>query len=163
MRYVCAFLLVVVCGCGKSAEEKAHEKAVEIASGGKVNVHGDKVTIKTDEGTYSSGENEVPKGFPLKVYAGTKVATGAHSKPAKGGEAFHIQGTVAAPIEKVADFYESQLKDKGLKVEKTEFKTGEMQQVVLSGKADKTEAVVTIMKEADEKDTTTMLTWSVEP
>ncbi len=64
---------VLVTGCGKVAEkasEKAAEQAIESASGGnaKVDLSGDKVSVKTDEGTMQvGGTNEWPSQIPSDV------------------------------------------------------------------------------------------------
>ncbi len=60
-------------GCGKSASENAAELAVRAASGGKVDIRGDKsqMTIQTDQGVMkaSSGGNlTVPADFPTDVH-----------------------------------------------------------------------------------------------
>ncbi|PLX25641.1 hypothetical protein C0580_02010 [Candidatus Parcubacteria bacterium] len=62
---------VLTTGCGKSANEKAAEKSLEASMGANadVNIEGDNVNIKTDDGTWSAGENiSLPEGWPEDVY-----------------------------------------------------------------------------------------------
>lgn len=65
----CAAL--VLTGCGKSAAEKAAEKLAESATNGQADVDIDHntVTINTNAGTLSTGENvSLPASFPSDVY-----------------------------------------------------------------------------------------------
>lgn len=75
--YLCLVLVIalslVITGCGKVAEkaaEKATEKAIEDSSGGKakVDLSGDKLEIKTDEGSFKvGGTYEWPSQIPADV------------------------------------------------------------------------------------------------
>lgn len=182
MRLLGAMLLVVVCGCGKSDEagDRTAEKAVEALSGGKVKVKGNKVTIKTEKGTatferddesgqvktkdatISFGKNELPKGFPLKLYAGSKIAQAMHAKPDKEPEAFQVHASVSAPLDKVAEFYEKALKGKGLEVKRTKIESDDTQMINLNGQAGKVKAVVMVNRAKDAAETTTSIIWSAE-
>jgi len=195
MRFLLVLLLVVAFGC-----DRASEKAAEIASGGKVKIDGDKVTIqtedgtatidrkgdktvvvtedgkkatitsdgdvaqiKTKEGTFTTGKNEVPKGFPLKVLPGSKVVHAAHSKPASGDETFQVMTSSPAAVAKVGAFYEKALKDKGLEVKRSEMKLPQGQQWVLHGKADKIEAMVMVARQKGKNETTATVVWRAKP
>jgi hypothetical protein len=77
-------LALMLAGCGKSAEEKAIEKAVEKSTGAGAEVDlsdkGMKISGKTEEGAFSlsTGEGtEIPKDFPADVliYNPSKVGT----------------------------------------------------------------------------------------
>ena len=64
------FISILVIGCGKSASEKAAEKIIEEQTGSDVDIEGEKVTIKTEEGdkiVYGSTswpESELGKRLP---------------------------------------------------------------------------------------------------
>jgi hypothetical protein len=175
MRILFVLLLVVVWGCEKSAE-----KAAEVASGGQVKIDGDTVTIRTEEGeatletkgetaqlktkdgTFTAGQNTLPKGFPLPLFAGSKVQQTGHHKPADGNEMYQATASVSAPIEKVTSFYEKTLKDKGLKVDRNEMTMGKNQHVILKGESETVEAAVMVMKTAEVQGLTTTVTWQVK-
>src|SRR3990170_1363771 len=79
--------LVVLSGIGYFANqflaEKVTEKAIETATGGKVDVDADKekITIETNDGKLTIGQNELPKSFPsdITVYNGAKVTSSAET------------------------------------------------------------------------------------
>jgi hypothetical protein len=181
MRFVPLLLVVTIaCGCDK-AQESADEKAVEIATGGKVKIDGDKITVQGKDGktTYTQnkegveikskdasvtfGKSEIPKGFPLKVYPGSKVLQAMDAKQGGKGQTYHVTTQVTAPLEKVVAHYEKAFKDKGLEVKRTEINTGEVQTVLVNGKSDKVEAMVSVVKNAKEKAVTTTIAWKAKP
>jgi hypothetical protein len=94
--------------------EKAAETALEKASGGKANVDvsegGDKVSIKTDEGSVTMGGGSVPKNWPsdVTVYKGAKVTGSAETD-----EGLSLMLETSDSVEKVYEFYKSDLPSKG--------------------------------------------------
>ncbi len=174
MRTLLVVGLLVAGGCRKS-EEKTTVKTPE----GTVHVEGDKVTVQTDqgratietkkdvtriqtnEGTVTIGENKVPDGFPLPVMRGARIEQGSHMAPADGRETFQLTIRVPGPARPVAEFYEKALKDKGLKVTRTEQTNDEIQMVMLAGESGAVEAMAVVQKEAKAADTTAMISWNV--
>jgi hypothetical protein len=116
---VCAIALTFFAsGCGFLAQ-KAAEKTIEGATGNKVDINGDKVSVQAEDGTKVEvgGEQKLPEGFPTEVpiYAGAKIVG---STTAAGGES-QTSYTVSylAPDEMavVARWYTSKLKSGGWK------------------------------------------------
>ncbi len=54
-------LMIVGCGAKQKMEEKIAEKFVESALGGNIDIDGDEVTIKGEDGEVTFGSNEWPK------------------------------------------------------------------------------------------------------
>jgi hypothetical protein len=64
-------MLLLVAGCGKKAEEKITEKAIERATGGKAKVDLSKNTVKveTENGSITAGVSaKIPEGFPSDIF-----------------------------------------------------------------------------------------------
>ena len=108
-------------GC-QSAAEKATEKAIEKSTGGqaKVDVNKDQVTVKTDEGTFTTGSTtQWPDKMPADVpkFTSGKIAAATVSNTADNGLGvwISIQGTSMADLTK----YASQLESAGWKIEST--------------------------------------------
>lgn len=174
MRILLATMLLLVVGCGKS-DEKTTVKTPD----GSVTVEGEKMTVQTDkgkttietgkgttriqskEGTVTLGENTIPDGFPLSLMRGAKVEHGTHMTPPDGREIFQVGAKIPAATKEVADFYEKALKDKGLKVSRTEQTNDETQMVMLVGESETVEASVMVAKEAKADQPTATITWSV--
>lgn len=176
MRWLAALLLLCVVGCDKAAE-KVSEKAVETATGTKVDKSGEKVTVKTKEGTLTyqaddksaefkgpegslkMAEGEVPKGFPLPVYKGAKVLQGVtHERPDEG-KMYQVTLQTPDAVGKIADFYAKALKDKGIEAERRELKSDEMAMVALTSESDKLQVTVTATRQAKDDKATVSLAW----
>jgi hypothetical protein len=103
-------LSVLVVGC-----QKAGEKMVETASGGKAKVEGDKVTIKTGQGTMEVGGKQVwPSRIPADVPKFTygKIVSVMENNNPKGTNVFvGIEEITRADFDK----YASALADAGWK------------------------------------------------
>ena len=95
----------------KSAEKTA-EKVIEDATGGKVDISegGNKVSIETDEGKLTVGQNQVPENFPsdVSIYPGSEVVTSSES-----GENFTLTLTTSDSVSKVGEFYRDDLEKNG--------------------------------------------------
>jgi len=73
LSIVLFILTLAVLGCTKGTEEKAAEKAIETATGKKVeaDLSDGSVKLKSEDGTFemTSGDSaELPEGFPKDVY-----------------------------------------------------------------------------------------------
>ena len=109
-------LLVILGGVSyflqQKSSERAAEKVIEDATGGKVDISdgGKKVTIETDEGKITVEQNEIPKNFPsdVPVYSGAEVITSSES-----GDNFTLTLKTNDSVSKVSDFYKTDLADKG--------------------------------------------------
>lgn len=120
---LCVLALVLVfplAGCQKVAE-KAAQKAVESATGVKVDQNGDKVTIEGDNGesveiqggSSSKLPDNLPSDFP--VYDATLIS--ASSVTGSEGTSFFLSFETDKPVSDVHDWYKTQLPDKGWTVE----------------------------------------------
>jgi hypothetical protein len=115
-------VLAILAGGGYYANryfnEKSAEKAVEEATGGKVDIDddGDKITVETDEGKVTMGQNEVPDSFPsdVTVYSGAEV-----TRTSEVDDSVTLQLTTSDSISTVFDFYKGDLKSNGWKLSTT--------------------------------------------
>ena len=105
-------------GCGKATEklaEKATEKAIEsqAGDGAKVDIGKDGTfELETEDGSYSAGTGEVPKGWPDDVALpdGIEIVTGTDIGSDTDSISSIIATTDASPDE-VAAFYDDELGD----------------------------------------------------
>jgi len=143
---LCACILAV--GCGRKAEEKAMEKAIEKQTGGKASVNIDKnsFSVKTKDGEFtmtSGGDAKIPDDFPsdVFVYKGSTVFS-----TLKVPDGQQVQLTSKDAVSKVADAYKKEMTAKGWTEEST-VTMGE--QVVLSYQKDDLRTAVMVMGEKD--------------
>lgn len=163
MRHVATLLLplllLALAGCGlaekavEKATEKAVEKAVEQATGVKVDEQNNSVTITGQDGKEltikSSEDGKVPEGFPLPIMKGGKLNTSAEmTSDGKKGWTAEMEFT-AGPKE-VADFYEQAVKERGMKVTRTDTNSEGSVDIVLMGESDTQTAFITVSKYEDE-------------
>jgi len=168
-----------------TACESAKEKALEAATGAKVDMKGNTITVKDKDGktvTAVMGEEggkgvahitdgegnsatfggEVPRDFPLPIFEGATVGMAAKSDKGDEGTAY----SVTLMIEKksptdVAAFYEKALNDKGLKVTKSSMNMGDKTMVQLAGKSDTVKAAV-VVNPGDDDGSAVMLSWTAK-
>lgn len=114
LALACALVVLAVgtTGCQFLAQ-KAAEKAVQGASGGAVNVSGDKVTIKGKDGstaTFAEGA-KLPDDFPadIPMFKGGTV-TGVVTNQTPDGKGFLVGTKYKDPVADVLDFYTNELK-----------------------------------------------------
>lgn len=92
--------------------EKTAEKAIEQATGGKVDIKddGDKVTVETDEGKFTLGQDEIPKSFPsdITVYSGSTVVLTSEID-----EDVTVSLKTSDSASTVSNFYKSDLTNNG--------------------------------------------------
>jgi len=171
MRIGVLCLLLAVCGCRKS-QEKAPPAEVE--------VEGDKVSVRTDEGTITverSGtrgrvetkdggrfetDNKVPEGFPLPIMKGATVIQGIRSSQPGQPESLLVNLQVAESAEVAAAFYEKALADKGLKTTRTEQKSSEGTVIALVSEGDDVRASAIANRRSNEDKTSVMLSWNAK-
>lgn len=135
----------------------AAEKLIEKATGVSVNEKDGSVTIKTKEGELKltgdgdeavfavkgkdgaelkigGSETKVPKGFPLAIVDGAKV-TGSMAMGKADEQGFFVTLEIPKNIrEKAADFYEKELRAKGIEVERSQVEVNGFTTISLSGK-----------------------------
>lgn len=127
---------------GKSAAEKA----IEAATGGNANVdtNGNDVTVKTDEGTWSTSD-KLPADFPTDVplYPGATVQGSVASAQQQGGG--HYAGLETTDsIDKVMSWYKAEVVAKGWTVSTNLEVDGGL---MIGGSKDTRDLVVTISKQ----------------
>jgi hypothetical protein len=114
--------VLVVGALLRGAGERAAERAIERAAGGDADIDVDdgKITVKTDEGEWSTG-GEMPKDWPsdVPVYGGAKVLYSASANPATGSAGSYLALQSSDSPDKVADFYKRELVAKGWTITST--------------------------------------------
>ncbi len=140
-------------GCARAAE-----RAVERASGVKVEEQGGKVTIKTKEGeaSLSAREGKVPEGFPLPLAPGTQIVQGLKTE-SKGKQHFQVVLGFSGQVKSIAEFYEKALRDAGYEVDRMEQQSGDEAVVILSGKGATYTAHITISRKTDDEKGSAMI------
>ncbi|HEX7456623.1 MAG TPA: hypothetical protein VF303_04130 [Candidatus Nanoarchaeia archaeon] len=92
--------------------EEAAETTIEKATGGKVDIQdeGEKVSIETDEGKLTIGQDKVPSGFPsdITVYSGSEIAATAETDTDVS-----LQLKTPDSVSKVFEFYKDDLASNG--------------------------------------------------
>lgn len=115
--FLAACLILLISGCGKSAEEKAIEEQIEKETGMKTNVDISNDSVKIsgksegEEYSFSTGNDaEIPKNFPkdIPVYKPSKTMGGAAVE-----EGFSVMLTTKDSMDKVASFYKEKMKGSG--------------------------------------------------
>jgi len=109
-------------GCDLIAR-KATESAVKTATGGAVEVDGDKVTVKGEDGTEStvSNETEIPQGFPSDVPLRDDGAVKAAvtTQAPSGGTSYMLNIRFKVPQSELIEWYKSELDEGGWKTTST--------------------------------------------
>ena len=110
-------LSLVMAGCGK-ASEKAAEKAIEDASGGKaqVDLNKDQIEVKTNEGTFKTGgtyewPGQIPADVPKFSYG--KIIAFTESSTAQGSS---FLMSIEEVKEDASDKYKSDLEGAGWQI-----------------------------------------------
>lgn len=113
----CVLALLLVAGCGMIAQ-KAAEKGIEGATGGKVDISGDEVTIKGEDGSSAtiSDDTQLPADFPSEV----PLMDGGKLKAAVTGEdggkkRWTLNYTYPSTTQEVMAFYTDALAKDGWK------------------------------------------------
>ncbi len=132
-------------GCGK-ASEKATEKMMEkaIGDGAKVDIQGDKMTVKTSEGEFvvaGSGSASIPEGFPKDVHVFQGATITSSMKMADG---MQVVLQSREPMAKVRATYVETMKAQDW-TEESVMDAGDT--VMLSYTKDKRSAVVVLLKD----------------
>ena len=156
-------VLVSILGCGEKTEEKAAEKIMEkaiesqIEGKAQVNIDGDDIKIKTDDGeiSISSGDSaKLPSGFPEDIFLYNKAdlnasmtlpqgfQLGFESKdaPSKISEAYLKEMTAAGWSKEMSV-------DMGNQMMLGFTKEGRTVNVVIASNEDKTQIGLTVQKE----------------
>lgn len=158
LRLVSAAVLALsVSGCSCNPSGWVAEKLVEKATGVSVSEKDGKVTLKTKDGevvltgegddavfavkgkdgtdlVIGGSETKVPKDFPLPIVEGAKI-TGSMSMGKGDERGFFV--TLEIPTNhraRVADFYERELRARGVEVERNEMEVNGYSTISLSGK-----------------------------
>lgn len=159
------FMLFSVSGCfnlGQKVTEKITEgvieKAIESEGGeAEVDISGEGVSIKTDEGemTYGGGV-ELPEGFPkvVPVYPGMQVISSAKSTEDEK-ESFVVSGIIGDSGKEIFDWYKSQLSN--WDTEESEITSGEGSTYSIYASNDNYDVSVIIMDVESEDEVTVMI------
>lgn len=140
-------------GCKKISEkvgEEVGEKIVGTATGTDVEVDGDEVTIKTDEGdvTMNSTEGELPKDFPDDFPMYDKAQVDSTSSWAGGSDTtFYVNLLSDDSAQEVYDWYKAELTDKGWTIASDTFMTGDSSGGLMSATKDKSTLTFTTSQE----------------
>lgn len=140
---------------GQKVGEKVAEGIIEKATGGNadVDVKNGSLTVKTNEGTFSTGTS-LPSDWPkdAPVYPGATITYSGSSNPQSGESGFGAMLTTKDSAQKVRDYYAKELVVQGWKVEAT-YNANESS--VLSATKD-TRAFTVVTAEADGATTITL-------
>ncbi|WP_438445287.1 hypothetical protein [Gorillibacterium sp. sgz5001074] len=146
MMFTLLAAVVSAAGCGEKLAEKAVSKAIEEATGAKVEQKDDSVTITTKDGQVQLGgeSGKLPEGFPLPAVAGSKITSSAVTTD-KGTKHYIVSLSSEKPAKELTAYYEETLKKSGMAVEKTDISDENSTTVIMNGKSDKADAGVQII------------------
>jgi hypothetical protein len=111
-------LALTITGCDLIAR-KATEGAISGATGGKVDVDGDKVTIKGEDGTEStiSNETKIPDGFPTEVpLRDDGSVKAAITSQVNNGTNYMLNIRFKVPQTELLEWYKTELEKGGWKI-----------------------------------------------
>lgn len=128
---VATLVALMATGCTnpfrKKVEEQVAEKMVENiferATGEKIDVNSadNSLTITSDEGTMSFGSTELPANFPKDVpLYPQKTLTFSHVGSGEDADSASATFESDDSVDKVSDWYKSQLESNGWKIESTD-------------------------------------------
>lgn len=157
MKYVSALLLSVLlaalAGCGaagKAAEDAAAaaaQRAIEQTTGVSVDQKNNSVTIKGQDGKQmtitANEEGKLPEGFPIPVFQGGKVTASA-TMNTDNKKSWTAEIEFEATAKAVGDYYEKMIKERGMKVTRSDSTDGGFTSVTLVAESDKESAFLTI-------------------
>jgi hypothetical protein len=150
MLIAVGLIVVAMSGCKKASEnivEQAMERAIEEDGGGKakVDIQGEKVTIKTEDGTMevaSGGEATIPAEFPKDVFL---VKDAKVSMSMKTPEGVQVVIETKQSVNQAAALYGSEMKKLGWNEEQN-VSMGDT--AMMSYQKDSREAAIVITKAA---------------
>ncbi len=133
-------MALVMSGCGKAKEQAAEAVLEHAMSDGDTKVDVDlsngeeqvSLSAKTDDGTVQVSvgpSTEVPKGWPADVAIYTGMTVNVSNVMVEQNN-YMIQGSVAAPVAKVKEFYTADMEKQGWKVETSVSQGGTMESIV---------------------------------
>ena len=100
---------------GSKVAQQVAEKAIEQSTGADVDIsgEGEEVTVKTEEGTFTAGKQEVPENFPdnIPLYPGSEIETSASSE-----QVISLSLTSQDSFTAIADYYKKNLIEAGWKI-----------------------------------------------
>jgi hypothetical protein len=109
-----AVALIVVLALALTGCQMVAQKAIEGATGVKVDKNGESVTITGKNGEQASiGSGKVPDGFPTDVPVYQGPVTMGYKQDQGGKVAYYVTLETPDPAKTVVDWYEKQLTDQG--------------------------------------------------
>jgi hypothetical protein len=171
MRLVLIVALVLLTGCRKSEElpgdngstirQKGDSIEIRTKDGtARIDAEGHSARIETDQGTMTFGEGEVPEGFPLPIRPGASVEHSAHMTGPDGTDVFQLSYSAAGTAKELADFYETDFKERGLEITRSQQSGGGTEMFMVGGKSDEIDASAMVMHESGAGRPMVSLTWS---
>lgn len=189
MRLLVSFVCIIsFSSCSAcSPGEWAAEKLIEKATGISVDEKDGSVTFRSKDGELTvsdkdgeavlvakgkdgetlrvgGAEGKLPEGFPLPVADGAKVENSVSK--GKGAER-HFVVTLSSPAAatgRIADFYERELKRKGLEVERSNFEVDGALSVSMTGRGEgDVSAAVTIFANQGDDNALISVSWEQKP
>ncbi|AKU90486.1 hypothetical protein AKJ08_0873 [Vulgatibacter incomptus] len=149
----------------KASEKRKDGKPKPRVDGGDVRIRSTDqsgITFQGKNGVEDSvGTAKVPEGFPLDTFGGARVVTSAASgTPGNRKYMVIFELPKGAEIDKVAGFYEKELKEKGVRAERNDFELHGAKTVSLVGKTtDGTVATVHVAANGEDPMNATV-TWT---
>lgn len=150
---VLAILLVLgLSGCGSISEKIGEKVGEEIAGsvvGGDVEVDGDDVTIKTEEGDVSiTGDTgEIPENFPedVPIYDDSTVDS-ATSMASGDTTTFYVNLTMEDDVSTVYEWYKAEVADKGWTITSDVLMSGDGESGQLVIEKEDMEAIISMVE-----------------
>lgn len=183
-QFLAIVSLVFFASCSAcSPSEWAAEKLIEKATGISVDEKAGTVTFKSKEGEFTlsdkgeeaviaikgkdgeevrigSSEKKLPQGFPLRLIDGATIASSMSVGKGKN-ESFIV--TLEAPAnshERIAEYYERELRSKGVEVERTRFEVEGNVSISLTGNGDDgVTSSVSVWSDSEASKTVATISW----
>lgn len=168
-------LFALACGCGlgedlsdqitEKVSEEIAEEIVEKAVGAEdleVSRDGASVRLKTEDGevAWDARNGKLPEGFPLPVYAGATIVSGAKIE-ADDKDSFQVSLRTPDAPEKVAGFYKQALEGDGFAVKQVEISADGKKQYLLdvSAPSKQKKGTIIVASKGDGSDTDVVISF----
>ena len=155
---VAVVALVIIVAFALTGCQFIAQKAVESATGVKVEKNGNGISVTGKNGaTAQIGTNQVPDGWPTEVpvYSGTLKA--GNKVAGTDGTVYNVVIETADSPKTVGDFYEKQLGDAGwTKVTRNDATSGGKDMMIFAAKKDTQQTQVTAASDGSGKTTVTV-------
>lgn len=155
MRFWLLFCLTLVCACDKQSGGGSDEGA---SSETNTPTRPEKI-VTSQQATITVGEQNLAAKFPLTPMIGSQVRPVTRIERPGQPLALQMNLEVVAPIQKIATYYEGEMRGKGLKVQSS-YSAKDPNLIILMGDSSTASATVWVNRGVGDRPATVNVTWT---